>query len=202
MSLSILCDPSSAPRCSCHRGWCTSRLRRTVTATTVGCSGTTRGPWGRLTVADYFTPFNQAYLVDRDHMGGFNPTDNSQIVQTIPVSWFQILCTPALWQNSIYFLATDDVLRAFQLSGGLLSPAPTSQASTAFSYPGASPVISANGTTNGIVWALDNNHGGPAVLHAYDATDVSVELYNRTQAGSRDQAGPAVKFSVPTVANG
>ena len=195
---------------------------------------------GGLTVADYFTPFNQAdlaagdldlgsggplllpdqadgvhphlvlagakdgngYLVDRDQMGGFNATDNSQIVQTIPISDFEIFCTPAFWQNTIYFLAVTDVLKAFSLSGGLLATTPTSRAPTPFSFPGASPVISANGTTNGIVWALDYNQGGPAVLHAYDATDVSVELYNSTQVGSRDQAGPAVKFSVPTVANG
>jgi len=198
---------------------------------------------GGLTLVDFFTPFNQAfleavdfdlgstsplllpdqlgtahphlvlgagkdgnaYLVDRDNMGQFNSTDNSQIVQTITISPSAVFGVPAFWENNIYFLPMDDVLKAFQLNGGLLSPTPTSQASTVFGFPGASPAISANGSTNGIVWVLDNSAfatSDPAVLHAYNATDVSLELYNSTQADSRDQAGPAVKFTVPTVANG
>ncbi len=126
-------------------------------------------------------------------------------MQTINISPNGIYGAPAFWENNIYFLGRDDVLKAFQVSGGLLSTTPTSQASTAFSFPGATPAISASGSTNGIVWVLDNTAfatSGPAVLHAHDATDVSQELYNSTQAGGRDQAGPAVKFTVPTVANG
>lgn len=146
-----------------------------------------------------------AYLVDRDNMGKFNSTDNSQIVQTLTVSANGVFGSPAFWENNIYFLPVLDVLKAFQLSSGLLSTTPTSEASAVFGYPGASPVISANGSTNGIVWVLDNSAfatSDPAVLYAYDATDVTRELYDSTQAGSRDQAGPAVKFTVPTVANG
>jgi hypothetical protein len=146
-----------------------------------------------------------AYLVNRDNMGKFNSTDNSQIVQTISVSTHGIFGLPAFWENNIYFLPVSDVLKAYQLSGGLLSTVPTPQASTAFGFPGASPVISANGSTDGIVWVLDNRAfaaSGPAVLYVYDATNVSRELYDSTQAGSRDQSGPAVKFTVPTVANG
>jgi len=146
-----------------------------------------------------------AYLVDRDNMGHFRPSDNSQIVQTIAISTSGVYGTPGFWESNIYFLAPNDVLKAFQLSGGLLSTNPSSQASTAFGFPGASPAISANGSTNGIVWVLDNSAfatSGPAILYAYDATDVSHELYNSTQVASRDQAGPAVKFTVPTVTNG
>src|SRR3989475_202994 len=143
-----------------------------------------------------------AYLVDRDQMGQFTSSDNSQIVQTIPISPDGFFCPPAVWENNVYFAASGDVLKAFQLSGGLLSTTPTSQGSTVLSYPGATPVISADGSTNGIVWVLDNHDGGLAVLRAYDATDVSRELYNSTEAGDRDQAGPAVKFAVPTVADG
>jgi hypothetical protein len=199
---------------------------------------------GGLTLVDFFTPFNQAflsasdldvgstgpllvpdqtgtthphlvlgagkdgngYLVDRDNMGHFSSTDNSQIVQTIAISTSGVFGAPAFWANNVYFLPQDDVLKAFRLSGGLLSITPTSQASTIFGFPGATPVISANGSANGIAWVLDNSAfatSGPAVLHAYDATNVATELWNSSQAAnSRDQAGPAVKFTVPTVANG
>jgi hypothetical protein len=149
-----------------------------------------------------------AYLVDRDNMGHFNAVDNSQIVQTISVTTSgPVFGAPAFWQNNIYFSPDNTVLEAFQLSGGLLSTTPTSTGNIAFGFPGASPVISANGSTNGIVWVLDNSAffivGGPAVLHAYDATNVAVELWSSDHAdNSRDQAGPAVKFTAPTVANG
>jgi hypothetical protein len=142
------------------------------------------------------------YLVDRDQMGQFSSTDDSRIVQTITISPNSVFGTPAFWENHVYYVATEDVLKAFQLTDGLLATTPTSQGSTFFSFPGASPVISANGSTNGVVWVLACNYNDPAVLYAYDATDVSRELYNSTQAGSRDQAGPGVKFTVPTVANG
>src|SRR5262249_54550772 len=65
---------------------------------------------------------------------------------------------------------------------------------------GATPIVSANGTSNGIVWAVQQ--GDPGVLHAYDATDISHELYNSNQAGSRDHFGATVKFATPTVADG
>jgi Bacterial Ig-like domain (group 2) len=146
------------------------------------------------------------YLVDRDNMGHFNPNDNHQIVQTIAVSssGFFVFSSPAFWQNNVYFAPNRESLKAFHLSGGLLSASPTSQSSATFGY-GATPSISANGSTNGIVWLLDS--GGyqpstPAILYAYDATDVSKELYDSTLAGDRDRAGLAVSFAVPMVANG
>jgi hypothetical protein len=79
-----------------------------------------------------------------------------------------------------------------------------------FNMHGATPSLSANGNSNGIVWEIDNSSyngtnpsaSGVAVLHAYDATNVANELYNSSQAGTRDQAGLALKFTVPTIANG
>ena len=92
-----------------------------------------------------------------------------------------------------------DVVKAFSISNGVLSTQPVAQSTVSYGYPGATPVISANGTSNGIVWDLQS--GG--VLHAYDATNLGHELWNSSQAaGNRDQAGRAVKFTVPTVANG
>ncbi len=143
------------------------------------------------------------YLVDRDGMGQFHAGSNSNIVQFLsqvvgPV--FGLYGSPAYWWNNLYWLGVADVLKVFRLSNGLLSSTPISRSTTAFAYPGATPAISANALTNGILWVLEN--AGAAVLHAYDAADVSQELYNSNQAGARDILAPAVKFSVPTVANG
>ena len=89
----------------------------------------------------------------------------------------------------------------FSLNSGLLSSVPSGQSAAAFGYCGATASVSANGSSDGIVWAVDTG-GATAVLHAYDATAVSHELYNTTQAGSRDTLGTANKFAVPTVFNG
>jgi hypothetical protein len=145
------------------------------------------------------------YLLDRDNLGKFNPQDNSQTVQYLFVSAGGIFSTPAVWGNSIYVLATKDVLKAFQLNGGTLSLTSSSPGSTLFLFPGATPAVSAKGSSNGIVWLIDSSvfsGSSPAILHAYDATDVSRELYSSDPNGGGNAAGPAVKFTVPTVANG
>ena len=82
-----------------------------------------------------------------------------------------------------------------------MSGQPASETTTEFPYPGVSPAISANGTSDGIVWAAQN--GNPAVLHAYDATDLTHELYNSDQAAAnRDNFGTGNKFITPTVTDG
>lgn len=144
------------------------------------------------------------YLVDRDNMGGFNSTSD-QIIQSLPGALGSLFGTPAYFQNTVYFVGVGDPLKAFSLSNGQLGTSPASQATTFFGFPGATPVISANGASNGIVWVLQTDQAasnGPAVLHAYLAADVSTELYRSNQNPSRDNPGPAVKFTVPTVVNG
>jgi hypothetical protein len=96
----------------------------------------------------------------------------------------------------------------YTLSDGTLSSSSVAQSPTIFPV-GSTPSVSANGATNGIVWAIErqdnfkqNPGNRPAVLHAYDATNVAFELYNSSQAGMRDRAGPATKYQVPTIANG
>ena len=143
------------------------------------------------------------YLVNRNGLGKFNANDDSQIIQNLPGAVGGMWGMPAFWNNNIYFGGVGDNIKAFRLDpiAGLLSNTPTSNTTTFFGYPGTTPSISANGTSNGIVWALQTDHT-PEVLHAYDATQLSTELYNTGQNAGRDGAGSPVKFVVPTVANG
>jgi hypothetical protein len=148
-------------------------------------------------------------------MGKFNSTTNND-VQTVtlgnPEPTNGLFATPAALGSSIYFGEVNEPLERFIFSNGLLSTAPAAQTSTVFLYPGTSPMISTNGSSS-ILWALDLhayvggtpdgtiNTPGPAVLHAYDGSTLH-ELYNSAQAGTRDQAGQALKFTSPTIANG
>jgi hypothetical protein len=155
------------------------------------------------------------YLIDRDNMGKYCSTctnGDSQIVQeTAALSL--LMGSPAYWNGNLYFgsgsARSPDDLMAFSFNAnnsGLISSAPTSLSPEQFAFPAPTPSISANGTTSGILWALDNTSYATSccqTLHAYDATNLATELYNSNQAAAnRDVPGGAVKFSVPTVANG
>jgi hypothetical protein len=146
------------------------------------------------------------YLLNRDNMGRFQAGSDSQIVQSFPggvcgPGSCAIFGTPAYFNNTVYTAAVGDRLKAYSLVAGQLSL--SGQSTNSFRWPGATPAISANGSSNGIVWALETNGSGArAVLRAYSAANVSVELYNSDENAVRDNPGPAVKFSVPTVANG
>ena len=147
------------------------------------------------------------YLIDRDHMGHFNPNNNNQIVQSISGALGPVFSTPTWWNNTVYFSGTKDVIKAypFNASTGLLGTTPSSESITFLNFPGAATSISSNGTTNGIVWAVQTDAfqtRGPAILHAYDATNLAQEFYNSSQNAGRDNAGPAVLFVAPTVVNG
>jgi hypothetical protein len=141
------------------------------------------------------------FVVDRDAMGKFNRYRNNQIVQTVEGSPTGYFSSPAYWRNTLYYAAVGDNLRMYTVTDGLLSAKPVSSSSTVFGYPGSTPSISANGSVDAMVWAIEVTNG-PAVLHVFDATLVSQELYNSSQAGTRDQLGIGATFSVPTVANG
>jgi hypothetical protein len=141
------------------------------------------------------------YLVDRDNMGKFDSSSDN-IYQKLPGALGgPEFAMPAYFDGKVYYGAAGASLKAFQLSSALLSPNPVSQTALQFSYPGATPSISANGAANGIVWAVEN--GSTAVLHAYDAQNLSMELYTSNQASnSRDHFGKSNKFITPTTANG
>jgi outer membrane protein assembly factor BamB len=140
------------------------------------------------------------YVVDRDSMGKFNPSRNNiyqQLTHVLPGAEFAM---PAYFDGRVYFGSVGGPLQAFQLSDAKLSSAAVSQTSQFFRYPGTTPAVSADGASNGIVWAAENSN--PAVLHAYDAHDLSHELYNSNQAGSRDHFGAGNKFITPTISGG
>ncbi len=204
---------------------------------------------GGVTIADWFSPWDQAslanvdsdfgttadlilpdqtgpvphllvtggkdgtvYVINRDAMGHFNPLIN-KVVQNWPIGSARLLLNPAFYDNTLYVGGTDAPLQAFAFDPvkGLFGTTPTSLSPELFTctkcyVSGSSPVISVNGTTDAVVWALDNGaYGtqGAAVLRAYDATNLSNELWSSDAApGNRDQAAPCVKFTSPTVVNG
>ncbi|MDR3460471.1 MAG: PA14 domain-containing protein [Verrucomicrobiae bacterium] len=144
------------------------------------------------------------YLINREYMRHYGAND-SAIVQAFPGAITGGFDTPAYFNKTLYYIGINDVLKAFTLTNAHIGTTPASQNANSFGFPGATPVVSANGTSNAIVWALQTDAyagSGPSVLHAYNATNVAVELYNSSTLGARDQPGGAVKFAVPTVANG
>ena len=154
------------------------------------------------------------YLVNRDNMGHFN-SNQDQIVQELVNIFPNTMgieggnfSSPVYFNGYVYFAPVAGPVQAFQLTNGLLSTAPTSKSSEIYSPVapgtgrGGTMSISANGSSNGILWTLQDTGTTPGVLHAYDATNLANELYNSNQAGSRDTLDTWFKFSVPVVANG
>jgi hypothetical protein len=141
------------------------------------------------------------YVVDRDSMGKFNASANKNYQMLNGVLPGGIWSTPAYFNGTVYYGDVSGTLKAFAISSAKLGAVPQSQSSTQFAYPGTAPSVSANGTANGIVWAHENT--SPAVLHAYDATNLAHELYNSNQAAAnRDQFGAGNKYITPIIADG
>jgi hypothetical protein len=141
------------------------------------------------------------YVVDRDSMGKFSSSSNNnyQVISNALANG--VYSKPAYFNGSLYYGANSDHIKAFPIASARVSGTPSSQTAASFTYPGATPSISSNGSSNGIVWAVQNS--SPAVLHAYDASDLGRELYNSNQApNGRDQFGGGNKFIVPMIANG
>jgi hypothetical protein len=210
----------------------------------------------RLSLLDYFTPYDQStldgddsdvgsggvlllpdqpggvthelveagkegtiYLINRDQMTAGNlhycqttcgtyPTGkDTQITEEVQGQISGLWSTPAYFNDAVYFCGAGDNLKEFPLSNGLLATSPSETSGHGFNFPGCTPVVSADGNTNGIIWSVDTStYGtpaptlGPAVLYAYQAGTLT-PLWNSSQTGT-DTAGNAVKFAVPTIANG
>ncbi len=152
------------------------------------------------------------YVLNRDSLGSYNDgKGNPQVVQEISGQLRQQMGTAAYWNGRLYFGAgispQKDGIKAFALRNGTVSPTPVSQTLPTYHLTRSTVSVSANGNGEGIVWAVDNDayyqaRQGPAVLHAYDAKDLSRELYNSNQRFTRDNPGQSSKFTVPTVADG
>jgi Putative Ig domain len=153
------------------------------------------------------------YLLNGDQMG--NSVADANARQHFSVG-NMIFATSAFWNNTIYLAPVGTPMLAYAFDPvqdkflPAAAPAPSSQSAAAFGFPGSTPSISASGpATAGILWGLDSSPYctspapgcGPAVLHAYDATNLATELWNSSKVAA-DAAGYAVKFTVPTVANG
>jgi hypothetical protein len=155
-------------------------------------------------------------LIDRDQMTAGNlhycasscNNQDAQIAQELISAVGGMWSMPAYWNGHVYMAGNGNAVSSFALNGsGMLGTTPTSAGSHFFGFPGTTPSVSANGTTNGIVWSLDTGNNGtdgsallPAVLYANDAATMT-ELYNSSHVAG-DAAGGAVKFAVPTIANG
>jgi hypothetical protein len=161
------------------------------------------------------------YLLNRDDLGGYKQGTNAgdrvvqELAQGVTGVWGSpafFLTDPSTESGLVYYHGQDDVLRSFRLLNGRLT-AVSPVGKNRFNFPGAQPSISSNGTQDGIVWEIQTDaysSQGPAILHAYNALNLSDELYRSDQevAGTaasawlRDQLGPATKFTVPTITNG
>jgi hypothetical protein len=158
------------------------------------------------------------HLVNRDNMGQYcgscslGSTGDTNIVQEIH-ALIGLWGSPAYWNGNVYFSSGNDAgardtLKAFSLNAGnsgVLSNTPTSQTPEAFGFSQPTPSVSSNGTSNGILWAIDSSSYASAccaILHAYNASNLASELYLSNSIPWRDGLGGAVKFSVPMVANG
>jgi hypothetical protein len=146
------------------------------------------------------------YLLNRDKMGG---SGDSNALQHFSIA-YDIFSTGAFWNNTLYMGGVLAPLQAYTLNPSTVQfSTVTTKSPAKFPYPGTTPSVSSTGATNGIVWALDTSNYcisgvarcSAAVLHAYDATNLGHELWNSSMEGT-DAAGNAVKFTVPTVANG
>jgi hypothetical protein len=143
------------------------------------------------------------YLLDRDNLGKFQEGFDSKTVQSIKVK--DAYGAAAYWSGHIFFTDRSDVTRDFTIEDGLLV---TKRMTAQMSSPAATPIVSADGTKDAILWVVSTKEWNeahmdrPAVLHAYDATDITHELYNSEQMSERDRADMTVRFAIPTIADG
>jgi hypothetical protein len=186
------------------------------TQATMNSTDTDYGSGGVLVVPDQPTSIphialngakdGSVYVVNRDNMGHMHASDNTQAVQVLPIAGSCtedcLFSSPAYWNGYVFMNASGLPLRAYKLSNSLLT-GPASSSAHSMGYPGVTPVVSANNTSNSIVWVLERiDTTNSVALRAYNATNLSTELYNSQTNATRDAIGPGTRFSVPLVYKG
>jgi hypothetical protein len=205
-------------------GWSNEDLDISAAGVTVLPDGT--GPSAHPNILLGADKQGHLWQIDREQMQRFSRTsDNVVQFLALPnlvqcVQSYCLYATPAYWNtnSTVYVAVSDGPLMALPLTNGLFQvtsanvAVPASQSNEVYQYPGPTPVVSASPSGNGIVWVLDNHANGttlddpngvqgPAILRAYDATNLATTLYSSSTLAA-DAAGPAVKFTLPVVANG
>ena len=159
------------------------------------------------------------YLIDINNLGGYNVAGDTQIPQEFMVgeiscsttttnvaadgpSWNRLYGNPSYWNGNLYAAAANIPLKQYQFKGGLLDSNPVAESATAYGYRGGNTVVSSNGNQNAIVWAYEKQVSGIGVLHAYNATNVSNELWNTQMVQGRDNLGEGINFSTPVIVDG
>jgi hypothetical protein len=145
------------------------------------------------------------YVMNPNRLIGFQRDRNDPAVERIELS-NGIYAAPAYWNGRLYYFGSEDSLKEFAVADGGLENTPSSQSARRSRFSGGTPTVSANGAKNGIVWVVETRAwdagGNQAVLRAYDALNLAKELYASDENSSRDAAGKALRFVIPTVANG
>lgn len=172
-----------------------------------------------LRFAAAYSKEGRLFLVNMDTLGEYNAGGDNQIPQEFMIgeqtcsdsttgaaadgpSWNRLYGTASYWNGNLYAGASNLALKQYQFQAGFLNPTPIASSPTAYGLRGANTVVSANGIQNGIVWAYEKAATGLGILHAYDATLVSTELWNSNQNSGRDALGEGIAFAAPVVIDG
>jgi hypothetical protein len=160
------------------------------------------------------------FLVNRDTLGHYNAGGDNQIAQEFMVGdescsssttgaaaegpgWNRLYGNASYWNGNLYIGPANSPLKQYQIQNSAINPTPTATSPTAFGFRGGNTVVSANGTQNGIVWVYEKSATtNLGILHAYDATAVSNELWNSNMNAGRDGLGEGIGFGTPVVVNG
>ena len=144
------------------------------------------------------------FVADRDNLGKYNG-ESDTVYQEIKGAFIGgVYSKPAYFNGTVYFGASSDAIKAFPVVNAKLAITPQSETLQKNYYPGATPSITSNGASNGIVWSVNNgpSTGTIAILYADDASNLATEFYDTNQAAhSRDQFGNN-KFITPLAING
>ncbi len=146
------------------------------------------------------------FVLDRDRLGHLQTTAANPVLQALHFDG-GIYSAPAWWNGHLYVAASDDYLADFRPDHGHFPDKPAARTTRKFGNPGGTPAVSANGNRNGVVWLVETKSWNDfddrtAVLRAFDASNVAHELYSSGENAPRDRMGAAMRFAIPTIANG